>query len=118
MQDYRSLIVWEKSHKLTISIYKLTMAFPKEEIYALTSQIRRASFSIPSNIAEGCGRNSKADFANFLNIAMGSANELDYFMLLSKDLNYISTEIYHKAEKGIGEIKAMLISLLSKVRTK
>ena len=118
MQNYKDLKVWEKAHKLTVSIYKMTMTFPKDETYALVSQVRRAASSIPANIAEGCGRNTNADFANFLNIAMGSSNELDYFLLLAKDLVYISEEIYTKIEKLIGEIKAMLIALISKVRTK
>lgn len=73
MQNYKDLKVWKKSHQLTLAVYKATRKFPKEEVYALTSQVRRSSFSIPANIAEGCGRRTKNDFANFLQIALGSA---------------------------------------------
>ena len=116
MQNFKDLKVWRKSHELTLAIYELTRQFPQNEMYALTSQVRRATFSIPSNIAEGCGRNTNADFAHFLNIALGSINELDYFILLSKDLNYVSSDMYINTEKMIGEIRAMLISLINKIR--
>jgi len=116
MQNYRALKVWEKAHFFTLSIYKITLNFPKTEIYALTDQMRRSASSIPTNIAEGCGRNSKLELANFLNIALGSSNEIDYQILLSKDLQYISQEQYNILEKEIGEIKAMLISFISKLR--
>jgi four helix bundle protein len=75
MQDFKSLKVWEKAHGLTLEIYRYTKDFPKEELYSLTNQLRRAASSVPANIAEGCGKQTKADFANFLNIALGSANE-------------------------------------------
>ena len=116
MQNYRNLQVWQKSHKLTVIIYNITSKFPKDETYALTSQLRRAMSSISANIAEGCGRNSRLDFANFCNIALGSANEVDYHLLLSKDLYYITETEYIHLEKEIGEIRAMLISLISKIR--
>ena len=116
MQNYKDLKVWEKAHQLTIHIYQTTKSFPKDETFTLVSQMRRAAFSIPSNIAEGCGRNTNPDFANFLNIALGSANELDYFLLLAKDLNYLQENIYDDLRKRTEEIKAMLISLISKVR--
>ncbi|MBA3706083.1 MAG: four helix bundle protein [Bacteroidetes bacterium] len=117
MQNYKELKVWEKAHALVLEIYRVTRAFPKEEVYALTSQVRRASYSISSNIAEGCGKKTQLDLANFLQIALGSANETEYFLLLSKDLNYIESEVYSVLEKDINEIKAMLISLISKVRS-
>lgn len=94
MQNYKDLKVWSKSHDLTLRVYSSTKSFPKDEIYALTSQLRRASSSIPANIAEGCGKNTANDFARFLNISLGSANETDYFILLSKDLGYLSVEDY------------------------
>jgi len=117
MQNYKDLKVWEKSHLFTVKIYEVTKSFPKEELYSLTNQIRRASSSIPANIAEGCGKNSNSDFANFLNISLGSANESEYFLILSKDLSYLNEENYNILYKIINEIKSMLISLISKVRT-
>ncbi len=118
MQDYKKLSVWEKSHQLVLTVYKLTKNFPKEEMFGITSQLRRAATSIPSNIAEGCGKNTSADLGNFLNIALGSANESSYLILLSKDLGYIPEESYTSLEKEIESIKAMLIVLISKVRNK
>lgn len=116
MQNYKDLKVWEKAHAFVLEIYKVSKAFPKEETYSLISQIRRASYSIPANIAEGCGKKTQLDLANFLQVALGSANETEYFLLLSKDLDYIEIESYCVLEKDINEIKAMLISLISKVR--
>jgi len=116
MQNYKDLKVWQKAHQLTLNVYKESKHFPKEELYSLTNQLRRASSSIPANIAEGCGKNTSGDFANFLNIALGSANEAEYFILLSKDLEYLSVEKYDILSNQINEIKAMLISLISKVR--
>lgn len=116
MKDFRSLIVWKKSHQLTIEIYSITKNYPKSEIYGLTSQIRRASSSIPTNIAEGCGRGSEIDFARFLQIAMGSASETEYLLMLSKDLGYIDSDIYTKHLNEMQEIKKMLVSLIKKIR--
>jgi len=92
MQNFKELKVWEKAHQITLSIYKVSAKFPKEEIYSLTNQLRRAASSIPANIAEGCGKNTQADLANFLNISLGSANETEYFLILSKDLDYLTEE--------------------------
>ena len=86
MQDFRKLKVWEKSHALALAIYRTTAGFPNSEMYGLTSQIRRCSISIPSNIAEGCGRSTNGDLLRFLDIAMGSAKELEYQLLLSYEL--------------------------------
>ena len=116
MQNYKDLKVWEKAHDFTLSVYEVTKQFPKEEIYSLTNQLRRAASSIPANIAEGCGKNSQPDFANFLNIALGSANEAEYYLILSKDLKYLNNEIFEVLIKTINEIKAMLIALIAKVR--
>jgi four helix bundle protein len=88
----------------------------KEETYGLVSQLRRSAVSIPANIAEGCGKKGKAELAHFLNIALGSANESEYYVILSKDLNYISEEAHVKLVSSINEIKAMLIALTIKVR--
>jgi four helix bundle protein len=116
MQNYKDLKVWQKVHQFTLGVYEVSKHFPKEELYGLTNQLRRASSSIPANIAEGCGKNKKADFANYLNIALGSANESEYFTLLAKDLAYINTEKFELLSKLINEIKAMLIALVAKVR--
>ena len=116
MQNYKDLKVWEKSHQFTLSVYEFSKAFPREEIYSLTNQLRRAASSIPANIAEGCGKRTQLDFANFLNIALGSVNESEYFILLSKDLGYLQIDKYESLTVSINEIKAMLIVLISKVR--
>jgi four helix bundle protein len=89
MKDYRSLEVWKSSHQLTLEIYRQTKMFPKEELFGLTSQLRRATSSIPANIAEGCGRDGDAELKRFLNIALGSACEVDYFILLAGELEYL-----------------------------
>ena len=117
MQNYKDLKVWEKAHQFTLEVYGATKQFPKEEIYCLTNQLRRAAFSIPANIAEGCGKNSQAEFAHFLNISLGSANEAEYFLILSKDLKYLDQNIFDTLVRSINEIKAMLIALISKVRS-
>ena len=116
MQNFRNLKVWEKSHKLTLQIYHVTQSFPKTELYGVTSQIRRASVSIPTNIAEGCGRNGGADFARFLQISMGSATEVEYLILLCRDIQLLSSEIYGKLQGEIIEIKKMLASFMKKLR--
>jgi len=99
MKDFRQLKVWEKAHQLALAVYKVTKGFPKEELYGLTSQIRRASMSIPTNIAEGCGRNTDAEFARFLQIAMGSASETEYQLLLAHDLEFLTSEQYQKLNR-------------------
>ena len=116
MQNFKDLKVWEKAHSFTLSIYEVTKSFPKEEMYSLTNQLRRAASSIPANIAEGCGKNSKADLANFLNISLGSANEAKYFLILSRDLKYLPPLLFNDLNDSINQIKAMLISLIQKVR--
>ena len=116
MQNFRKLQVWEKSHNLTLKIYKLTSQFPREEIYGLTSQIRRACASIPTNIAEGCGRESSADFARFLQIAMGSASETEYLILLARDLEYLTEDQYAELSDTTIRVKKMLTALLKSIR--
>lgn len=116
MQNYKDLNVWKKAHSFTLYVYEITKSFQKEELYSLTNQLRRASSSIPANIAEGCGKNSNPEFAHFLNIALGSANEAEYFLLLSKDLTYLAESDFTATTENINEIKAMLISLINKVR--
>lgn len=115
MRNFRNLSVWEKSHKLTLDVYKSTATFPKEEKYGLTSQMRRSASSVPSNIAEGCGRSTQAQLAYFLDIALGSSSELEYQILLAKDLSFISEQIFKEQTNQIIEIKRMLTSLHQKV---
>ena len=117
MQNYKELKVWEKAHSFTLHVYECTRIFPKEGLYSLTNQLRRAAFSIPANIAEGCGKNSNPEFAHFLNIAFGSANESEYYLILSRDLSYLKEEIYQTLFNLITEVKGMLIALINKVRS-
>lgn len=111
MRDFKKYDVWQISHSFTLKIYKITMNFPKEEIYSLTSQIRRASSSIPTNISEGCGRNSDKEFNQFLNIALGSACETEYLLILSKDLQYLDNEVFVKLETEVNLIKSKIYNL-------
>ncbi|MCW5875700.1 MAG: four helix bundle protein [Anaerolineales bacterium] len=115
MKDFRKLQVWEKSHKLVLEIYKATTSFPSSELYGLTSQIRRSAVSIPSNIAEGAGRGSDADMRRMLQIAFGSASELEYQLLLAFELKFISKEIHASLSQQVVEIKKMLSSFMKKL---
>ena len=117
MQDYRKLQVWQKSHNLVLQVYKITKGFPGDERYGLTSQLRRAAVSIPSNIAEGSGRKTQAEFARFLHIAMGSASEVEYHLLLARDLGYVEEDQYRLTSHQVAEIKRMLSGLIQKVAT-
>ena len=104
MRDFREIKVWEKAHRLTLAVYKITKEFPREELYGLTSQLRRSSSSIPANIAEACGRASSAEFAHFLQIAMGSATELEYHSLLAHDLKLINDVVYAALTEDVSEV--------------
>ncbi|MFI5110938.1 MAG: four helix bundle protein [Terriglobales bacterium] len=115
MKDFRNLTVWDKGHQLTLEAYKATAKFPREEQYGLSSQIRRCCASIPANIAEGCGRRGNAEFHRFLQIASGSASELDYHFLLSHDLGLLSDSDYRKLSQSLLELRRMLTSLIQKV---
>jgi four helix bundle protein len=116
MRDFRQIKIWAKAHELTLEIYKITSRFPREELYGLTSQLRRASASIPANIAEGFGRGGNAELARFLQIGMGSAYEVEYQALLAKDWGFIRTDTYVQLERQIIEVKRMLAGFLLKVR--
>jgi len=116
MKDFKKQKVWQRSHQLTLDIYKVTAEFPREELYGLTSQLRRSCASIPANIAEGCGRNSEADFSRFLQIALGSATELEYHLLLSHDLGILNDFDFEKLSKETIEIKQMLTSFIKKLK--
>ena len=116
MQDFHALKVWEKAHQLTLDVYQATMVFPKEELYGLTSQIRRASSSIPANIAESCGRGGSAELNQFLQIALGSASELEYHLLLAHDLGLLGKPDHLRLESEVIEVKRMLASLIQKLK--
>jgi four helix bundle protein len=116
MRNYRDLVVWQRAHKLTLQLYGVTARFPKSETYALTSQIRRSAASIGANLAEGCGRWTDGELNRFTLIAMGSASELDYHLLLASELNFLSDIDYKELSGDLTEIRRMLTSL--KVRLK
>jgi len=116
MKDFRKQKVWEKSHCLTLDIYKVTKGFPKDELYGLTAQIRRSCASIPANIAEGCGRHGDAEFARFLQIGLGSASELEYHLLLARDPGLLNDLDYERLSRETTEIKQMLTSFIKKLK--
>jgi four helix bundle protein len=116
VKDYKKLTVWQNSHQLVLKLYSATKRFPKEELFGLTSQIRRATTSVPANIVEGCGRDTDADFKRFLDIAYGSASEVEYYILLSADLGYLTTAECGVLEKEISSIKRMLGAFIRKLK--
>ena len=117
MRDYKKLEVWKKAHELNLFVYlQFLPKFPKSEQFDLLSQTKRASYSIALNIVEGSGRFTEKDFAHFLDQALGSAHELEYCSLLSRDLTYIDQEFYQQINQFINEVKAMLIGLIKKLR--
>lgn len=116
MKDFRSLRVWEKAHELALRVYPDTTGFPREETYGLMSQIRRAAASVPANIAEGCGRGGDGEFSRFVQIAMGSASELEYHLLLAKDLRFLDEPHFRSLEESVTEVKKMLSSLIRKLK--
>jgi four helix bundle protein len=115
MKDFKELKVWQKAHLLTLRLYGVTRTFPREELYGLTSQIRRCSASIAANIAEGCGRRGNAELHRFLQIAAGSASELDYHLLLARDLRLLHEPDYGETAALLLEVRRMLTSLSRKV---
>ena len=118
MQDYRKLDVWQRAHQLVLAVYTASAAFPGREAYSLTDQTRRAATSLPANIAEGCGRETTAELRRFLFIAMGSASELDYHLLLAHDLNYLDATIYQRLNDELNIIRRMLNALIQKLTTR
>ena len=117
MRDFRSLKVWEKSHDLILKIYKITDTFPNHELYGITSQVRRAAVSIPTNIAEGSGKDSDAELKRYFIIAMGSSSELEYLLLLAHDLNYCSPSDYQELQEALTEIRKMLNAFIQKLKS-
>ena len=116
MRDFHKLGIWQRSHQLTLDVYKVSQAFPKDELFGLTSQIRRVASSIPTNIAEGCGRASNKDYAHFLQIAIGSASEVEYELLLAHDLEYINDEAFNKLTSETIAIRKMIIKYQSELK--
>ena len=115
MRDFRELAVWQKSHALTLEVYNATRDFPTEERFGLTAQIRRASASIPTNIAEGCGRDGERELARFLTIAAGSASETEYQLLLARDLEYLARDRHGALQAQVDEVKKMLGAFIRKL---
>ena len=116
MRDFHKLGIWQRSHQLTLDVYKVSQAFPKDELFGLTSQIRRAASSVPTNIAEGCGRASNKDYSHFLQIAIGSASEVEYELLLAHDLEYINDEAFNKLTSETIAIRKMIIKYQSELK--
>ena len=115
MHDYKKLKIWENSIDLVVDIYDFTKSFPKEEIYGLTSQIRRSAVSIPSNITEGCGRNSNKEMLNFLSYSNGSSAELDTQLIIANRLSFLSNENYEKIQDKLNHIQKMNYKLRDKI---
>lgn len=116
MRDFKKYKVWEFSHQLTLDVYRVTLVFPDSEKFGLITQLRRAAYSIPSNFAEGSGKESDKEFNRFLQMCLGSANELEYFIILSTDLNYISKELSNDIQEKIISVKKQLVSLSKKLK--
>ena len=115
MRNFEELIIWQKGHELTLKIYKLTTAFPSSELYGLISQMRRSSSSIPTNIAEGCGRKTDPEFKRFLVISSGSCSELHYQMILSKDLHFITLDEFTELSNQVIQLRKMINSFINKI---
>jgi four helix bundle protein len=115
MRSFKNLIVWRKAHGLTLDLYGVSRTFPREEQYGLTSQIRRCAASICANIAEGCGRGTPRDFARFIQIALGSASELEYHLILATDLGLISEQTHVVLQKSLVDVKRMLTGLVRRL---
>ena len=113
MKNFRDLRVWEKAHLLVLHAYRSANSFPKQELFGLTSQIRRAAATIAANIAKGCGKRGNGELQRFFNIATGSASELEYHLLLAHDLHFLDDSVYHSRNANVVEVKRMLASLAS-----
>jgi len=118
MKDFRNLKVWQKAHNLTLALYKLTTRFSKDELYGLASQIRRARVSLPANIAEGCGRRTDRELCQFLVISLGSASELEYYLLLSRELGFVTNTDHDQLAGDLTEVKKMLNAFIQRLIAK
>lgn len=117
MQPFRKLVVWQKAHELTLIMYKVTRSFPTDEKYGLTAQIRRAAASVCANLAEGCGRQTRREFARFAYISLGSASELEYHVLLAADLGFVAPNTYSHIANAVVQVKRMLGGLIRRLTT-
>jgi four helix bundle protein len=115
MRDFRDLQVWQKAHRLTLEVYRATRSFPTEERYGMTAQLRRSAASIPTNIAEGCGRDGERELARFISIAAGSASETEYHLMLARDLEYLPPPEHDRLTGLVTEVKKMLGGLHRKL---
>jgi len=117
MVDFKELKVCQKAHQMMLETYRATAAFPKEEVYGLTSQLQRAAASIGANIAEGCGRRTDGDMCRFLQIARGSASEVEYHFLLARDLHFVDEKTFRVMSRHTDELQRMLTGLIQSVRS-
>jgi four helix bundle protein len=117
VKNYKELIVWKKAHEMTLDVYSATRQFPKEELYGLTSQLRRSAASVGANIAEGSGRRSNNEICRFLQIARGSASEAEYHILLARDLKLLPEEKFHRLSRQADEVQRMLTALIQSFHT-
>jgi four helix bundle protein len=115
MRDFRKYDVWKIAHELVLEVYTISKKFPNTEVYGITSQLRRSSVSVPTNISEGCGRSTDKEFARFLHIALGSAHEVEYLLQLSHDLSFISEIEYQDLNEKVNLVKRKLFHLETKV---
>jgi four helix bundle protein len=115
MKDFRDLQVWQKAHALVLAVYRASSSFPDAERYGLTSQLRRSTASIPANLAEGCGWGGDSELRRYFVIAMGSASETEYHLLLARDLGYLATLTHEHLARDVQEVKRMLASFISKL---
>jgi four helix bundle protein len=115
LRNHRDLQVWSKAYSLALELYRASRTFPKEELYGLTSQMRRAAVSVGANLAEGCGRRSNAEMGRFVRIAMGSAAELDHHLLLCKDLGFMADADHRRFLANLTEVRKMLSALLDSI---
>ena len=118
IRTHKDLLVWQRSIDLVVSIYEVTRSFPQSELFSLTSQIRRCATSIPANIAEGSGRRTANELVQFLHIALGSATELDTFLIIANNLNFIDADTFQQLDNDLAEIRRMLIGLLNSLKNK
>ncbi len=116
MRDFKDLKVWQKAHRFVLDVYLHSRSFPSDERFGLTAHLRKSATSIPSNIAEGCGREGERELAHFFNIAAGSASESEYQLILSRDLGYLQPDAHRRLDEQVTEVRRMLHSFIRKLR--